>query len=513
MMSVDTLRETFHISRISAEDLEDFLTAQTYRAEITAARSKVKSLNHGSLQSACDTPIRQGKSPKYIDGEGLACIKPKNTRELIVDLTDCDTIDAQTESDIRRQKLEYGDVVITRSGSGTIGRASIFTGDGDFYTNDHLFIVRVSEADGFYVGAFLKCYWGERLLESGISGSTGQLNLSNEHIKQITLYQPDPLVQKYIGNKVRQAEKLRSWSKRSSHKIFDNFSFLTSNLPKKQSVWRASSTVLSTYRINPKQYDPVALDMLRRAKEGSCDLVPLGELIGSRGLAGGATPKGATYLESGVLFARVQNVKPLCLDLSDAVFVDSETDYELRRSRCEKDDIVFTITGYPGTAALVTEQDLPVNINQHSVRLHIEERYPAGYVCAALNSEFVKTQVDRAAIGGTREALDYPSVRNLWIPLLPKDEIERIDSDVRSIIAANQISKALIATAKSLVESLVEGSLLEKEIIEAQKSLEADDDSLDKAILARLNENGGSPLFTDLDQLYNLLALSKTMDE
>lgn len=37
-MSVDTLRETFHINRISTSDLQDFLTAQTYRPEITQAK-------------------------------------------------------------------------------------------------------------------------------------------------------------------------------------------------------------------------------------------------------------------------------------------------------------------------------------------------------------------------------------------------------------------------------------------------------------------------------------------
>lgn len=43
-MSVDTLRETFHINRISTSDLQDFLTAQTYRPEITQAKNHILSL-------------------------------------------------------------------------------------------------------------------------------------------------------------------------------------------------------------------------------------------------------------------------------------------------------------------------------------------------------------------------------------------------------------------------------------------------------------------------------------
>jgi len=37
-MSVDTLRETFHINRVTPDKIQDFLTAQTYRSEITKAK-------------------------------------------------------------------------------------------------------------------------------------------------------------------------------------------------------------------------------------------------------------------------------------------------------------------------------------------------------------------------------------------------------------------------------------------------------------------------------------------
>ena len=170
-MSVDTLRENFHINRISSDLLQDFLTAQTYRPEITLAKEKLLKLPHTVLQNLCNKPIRQGKSPKYAE-KGLKCIKPRNTVDLLVSLNDIDYIDPSTENDISNQCLAYGDIVITRSGSGTIGRASIFSFNEKIYTNDHLFIVRVSKADSHYVVSFLKSYYGARLLEAGISGST-----------------------------------------------------------------------------------------------------------------------------------------------------------------------------------------------------------------------------------------------------------------------------------------------------------------------------------------------------
>src|SRR5690606_34104675 len=464
-MSVDTLRETFHINRVTPDKIQDFLTAQTYRPEITKAKEKIKSLPWVLLQSVCKRPIRQGKSPSYAEEVGLPCIKPKNTNEMIVSLEELSYIHPASKDEVAGQRLQRGDIVITRSGSGTIGRASIFLSDEEVYTNDHLFIVRTDSADSHYTCAFLNTYWGHRLLEAGISGSTGQLNLSNEHIKGITLYTPAELTQKYIGDKVRQAERLRALPNALTVSVNAHFSDLVKNPLPPSVSWVAKKEDLDPYRINPKQYDPVVLDLIQRAKNAGARLEPLSTLVGARQIAGGATPKGAQYFDKGILFARVQNVKPLRLDLSDAVYIDQSADEELARSRCAANDIILTITGYPGTASLVTEEDLPVNINQHSVRFNIKDGIEPGYVCAALNSKFLKYQVDRLAIGGTRDALDYPSVGRLLIPRYEAEVEKNIGEQARCVNAAVKLSQRLTNAAKLLVEGLIEGQLTEAELI------------------------------------------------
>jgi len=509
-MSVDTLRETFHINRVTPDKIQDFLTAQTYRPEITKAKEKIKSLPWVLLQSVCKRPIRQGKSPSYAEEAGLPCIKPKNTNEMIVSLEELSYIHPASKDEVAGQRLQRGDIVITRSGSGTIGRASIFLSDEEVYTNDHLFIVRTDSADSHYTCAFLNTYWGHRLLEAGISGSTGQLNLSNEHIKGITLYTPAELTQKYIGDKVRQAERLRAWANALTVSVNAHFSDLVKNPLPPSVSWVAKKEDLDPYRINPKQYDPVVLDLIQRAKNAGARLEPLSTLVGARQIAGGATPKGAQYFDKGILFARVQNVKPLRLDLSDAVYIDQSADEELARSRCAANDIILTITGYPGTASLVTEEDLPVNINQHSVRFNIKDGIEPGYVCAALNSKFLKYQVDRLAIGGTRDALDYPSVGRLLIPRYEAEVEKNIGEQARCVNAAVKLSQRLTNAAKLLVEGLIEGQLTEAELIAAEQALQAGNDQFDRRILSRLKTDGidgqGPALFADLDKLYRLLA-------
>jgi type I restriction enzyme, S subunit len=249
--------------------------------------------------------------------------------------------------------------------------------------------------------------------------------------------------------------------------------------------------------------------MLEMAQD-TIQLINLESLFGSRGMSGGATPKGAVYPELGVFFVRVQNVKPLRLDLSDAVYLSDSQNQELERSRCKAQEIIITITGYPGIAAIVMEDDLPLNINQHSVRFDITEEWEPEYIVAALNSMFMKLQVNRLSIGATRDALDYTSVSGLLIPVLPVEVRQRITNSVKAANIYIRSCECLTITAKLLVEALIEGKLSEAELKAAQEGLEKGDTTLDREILDRLTRKGidfpkEPPLFPDLDALYAAL--------
>jgi type I restriction enzyme S subunit len=104
---------------------------------------------------------------------------------------------------------------------------------------------------------------------------------------------------------------------------------------------------------------------------------------------------------------------------------DSVHNGELRRSQLAAKDVLMTITGRVGTAAVVTEDDLPANINQHIVRMRIQrEDCLPEYLSVYLNSSIGTALSNRGVTGGTRIALDYEVIRKIQIPL-PSLEIQR----------------------------------------------------------------------------------------
>lgn len=331
--------------------------------------------------------------------------------------------------------------------------------------------------------------------------------LAAEDLLSLSLPKPMRIAQHYIGEKVRQAERLRERAGTLDARSLAAFNILTQALTSPKKAWRVPVLEAESYRLNPNHYDSVVLEAIRAAKTHT-QLRPLSDLVVDGDIASGATPLGAQYGENGVFFARVQNVKPFRLDRNDAAYITTEQDREIARSRCRAGDVVLSITGYPGTASVVLGEDLPVNINQHSVRFAVPGDFGPGYVAAAINSRFGQLQVGRLAVGGTRDALDYPSVRSLLIPEFTADIRARVNAQVNAANRCMRFAQQLITAATQLVERLITGQTTEADLIAAQKAIEAGDHTADREILQALRLGGGygaKPLILDLDGLYALL--------
>lgn len=480
-MSVDTLRETYHINRISTSDLQDFLTAQTYRPEITQAKNHILSLKNCSLQAVCTKPIQQGKSPKYAE-KGLKCIKPKNTNDMLVSIDDIDWIDSSTKDQIQKQKLAYGDIVITRSGSGTIGRASIYCYSEEAYTNDHLFVVRPDKADSHYICSFLNSFHGQRLLEAGVSGSTGQLNLSNEHIKSIPLFRPEHKAQKYIGDKVRQAEQLRAWAKRlegmADRKIKDLFHFnLVDSLTLKPR--RMKQQVLSAVSLAPEFARAADSQMTFRNSSKLSNFISkckCGDPIKSEERVPGPY---FYYGASGP--------------------IDTHTEFNFNGK--------YLIIAQDGSIGCANVADGKFWANNHVWVLKVKDEYDIESICRFLDKHFPCWK--GVTTGSVVPKVTSENLLNILIPIdIAKNR--EIGSKLRLAVTTAAYAKKLTASAKTLVESLIEGQLTEQQLIQAQQALEDGDNSFDQAILSKLSAEGyaiegATPLFSDVDELYSLL--------
>lgn len=504
-MSVDTLRETFHINRVTPDKIQDFLTAQTYRPEITKAKEDIKALPWVFLQQVCKRPIRQGKSPSYADDAGLLCIKPKNTNEMIVSLDELSYIQPASKDEVAGQRLQRGDIVITRSGSGTIGRASIFLSDEEVYTNDHLFIVRTHAADSHYTCAFLNTYWGHRLLEAGISGSTGQLNLSNEHIKGITLYTPAELAQKYIGDKVRQAERLRAWAARAQEEAVRE---MPANKPMishyAKSSYRVSTDTLFSARLDSSFFHPDHRALDTKMKESGC------QYFGK--LASVVKPGWNKKSSDSFLYYEIGGLNVSTGKIGPVETLTSEAPSRATTAVKQGDVLVSTVRPNRKNVGLVIEdtQNIPMVATSGFSVLRFESLIDAAFYHAWLRTDDATSQLMRWNSGSAYPAIDEDVPLQIFVPEFDASLRARLGQILLDTHFALLHCAKLTNGAQLLIEALIEGQLTEAELIAAEQALQVGNDQLDRRILNRLKTDGidgqGPALFSDLDELYRLLA-------
>lgn len=132
--------------------------------------------------------VSRGINPQYSDNTEQIVINQKCIRNHMLDLSLART---HTPKTINEKWLQFGDLLINSTGTGTLGRvAQVWFEPTNLTVDSHITIVRPLREDLiFYIGL-----WGilhENMIESLHTGSTGQTELPREMVKAIELLLPD----------------------------------------------------------------------------------------------------------------------------------------------------------------------------------------------------------------------------------------------------------------------------------------------------------------------------------
>ncbi len=130
-------------------------------------------------------------------------------------------------------------------------------------------------------------------------------------------------------------------------------------------------------------------------------------------IGSGKTPKGgaAAYKDDGIALIRSQNVNGDRVDLSDIVFIDKQTDEDMKNSRVQKGDVLLNITGASIGRSAVFTRDLRANVNQHVciIRTKGSDVSPE-FIQLNIISSSGQNQIDAFQAGGGREGLNFQQI-------------------------------------------------------------------------------------------------------
>ncbi|UYZ84340.1 restriction endonuclease subunit S [Entomomonas sp. E2T0] len=175
----------------------------------------------------------------------------------------------------------------------------------------------------------------------------------------------------------------------------------------------------------------------------------------------GTTPTsiGRNFVSTGINFVKSESIKDSKhLDSSLFMKIDSETDDKLKRSRLEKDDLLFSIAGaYLGKLAIVQDIDLPANTNQAVGIIRLNKRKAnVDYIYYFFSQPSVNKYINSLSAQSSQPNINLELLGRLsfkYIDLKEQIKIANILSVIDKKIELNKrINTELEAMAKTLYD-------------------------------------------------------------
>ena len=290
---------------------------------------------------------------------------------------------------------EMGDVLI--SAAGTLGKTVIYDGKPSYFQDSNIVWLKVDKTK--ILNEYLYHYY--RVIKWASSEGSTISRLYNGIIRASLVSLPPLQEQIAIANALSDVDALITELKKL--------------ITKKQAIKTATMQQLLTGRTrlpqfalcedgSKKGYKPSELGEIPEDWE-VVQLSSCSELITK-----GTTPMtiGRSFVDQGITFVKVESINEHGeFEVSKFAYIDNQTDQLLARSRIKEGDLLISIAGALGRAAIATQKILPANTNQALaiVRLKNNSQLVASYLYHFTKTSVFKKSVEEIASQGAQPNL------------------------------------------------------------------------------------------------------------
>ena len=270
------------------------------------------------------TPIRRGiDMPQFVENESSPkMVTIASFDEPGIQFDQLKRVSLEQHNAFKGSHIQPDDLLVAMGGYA--GKAAICPQDTENCNiGRHTARIKIDPtiADARYIWAFITCRIGTLQFERYVTGSV-QAGINLEDIRNIKISVPCPEAQKYIGDKVRQAELLRAWAKRLALSIEDLLTssddYLSACRTPEKKITRPQLIDLSN-RLDPKYYGNKAIAVHRFTRKTG---TPLAALIKS--VANGFEER--SFIENGLAYITVSEVSSGRLDAQSAPKISKSID-------------------------------------------------------------------------------------------------------------------------------------------------------------------------------------------
>lgn len=152
--------------------------------------------------------VTQGPNPAFTD-EGYYCLTGRNINSGRVNYEDSDFVSETEFKNLKKYRIEYGDILITLKGKGSIGKIGFVHEKRDAIFSRDIGIIRSKNIDPSYLHIYLISEYGKLLVDRGETGGTGQSTLTTTYLKE-NVFVPRLKIESEISSIHKKSENLYS---------------------------------------------------------------------------------------------------------------------------------------------------------------------------------------------------------------------------------------------------------------------------------------------------------------
>lgn len=458
-MSTNTIQKTW----ISPDRLDDRMDAKPFQRAILDCIDKTLNCGYPIEKlgdDAVTTFINRGVNGAVDNQTSTKLLK---TRHVRAGYTEFETAYLPDDKSARlgSKKLRKGDVLLTSTGLGTIGRASLYISNDKATVDNHVTIIRTNPnqlSEGLLT-AFLNSKYGIALSNFGTTGSTGQLELSKGKISSFKVPLPPQGLQKYVGDKCKLATVVRIEGEKSLTQAIKMFNDILSvgdiDFATSQYSWTKGENIFD--RITSQFYLPRYFDLEEHLRGLGHAIVRMSKML-RRSPIRTSTPERDSSAKIPCLLT--SDIDPQDIRINQPSLWVTESTHSRHAGKLEEYDVIYSSVGPPvGEAAIVLPEYLPACVGGDVSVIRTNGDAHPGFVCLYLNSIFGQMQNDRYS-RGIRQRRVYPSdIENFLIPKIDDKDQAAIGGLVIKYQRLKDASSKLIDKAVSDAEKLIEGEL------------------------------------------------------
>jgi restriction endonuclease S subunit len=403
-------------------------------------------------------------SPDTVEEDGVSYLSAKSVKDNFFTLSNLLHISKTQDASNKRTRLRVDDVLLTTVG--TIGNAAVVIEDILPANIDrHVGLIRPktgsdSDIDPYFLSTFLNSDFGRFQTLREATGNV-QLNLFLEKIRELKIALL-PESNKISVETRRAYGKLKTAEQDylSAAKVFEEETGFTSVKNVREITYESRfSDLTKNHRLDAEFYQPLYERLTKTLqKTKPLAIQAMGQL--TEFVTNGHTPLRHDLSVGKVHFLTAEHVFDFRVDFtSDKRVQEEHHRTELAGTQLKEGDVLITIKGRIGNAAVIENLPHRTNINQDVALLRFRKDISPYYVVAFMNSEVGKALSQKYCTGQINPFLGLGNLKSIPVPTYQPKLMDKIADRTHSIVSRAQKEKdealSLLRGAKSLIKASV----------------------------------------------------------